>query len=62
MTELDKAKFILKYLSQSEIKLNGAKEAYSFTQSYTWLIELAKEMEQKEQNGRNNGRQSRKSS
>lgn len=49
MTDSAKAKLILKILSTQEIKLQGAREAFAFTEAYQWLIKLAKEME-KEQN------------
>ncbi len=45
MTDSEKAKFLLKLLSTQKLKFNGAREAFSFTQSYSWLIELTKEME-----------------
>lgn len=48
MSDLEKAKFLLKILSTQKLEFNGAKEAFSFTQSYTWLIELAKELQEKE--------------
>lgn len=47
MSDLEKAKFLLYLLSQQELKLKGSKEAFSFVESYKWLLELAKKMEGK---------------
>ena len=46
MKDSEKAKFILKLLSGQKLEFNGAKEAFSFTQSYQWLLDLAKKMEE----------------
>jgi hypothetical protein len=51
MNDIEKAKFILYLLSKQELKLNGSKEAFSFVESYKWLLELAKLMDQKAKNG-----------
>lgn len=51
MSDLEKAKTLLAILSTQEVKLKGAREAFSFTQSYTWLLELTKKMEQEQKNG-----------
>lgn len=50
MSDLEKAKFILAYLNKNKLELNGAREAFSFTQSYTWLLELAKKLEEENAN------------
>lgn len=49
MSDVEKARFILNLLAKQELKLEGAREAFSFTQAYTWLVQLAKEMEQEKQ-------------
>lgn len=53
MSDVEKAKFLLKLLSAQKLTLEGAREAFSFTQSYTWLLELAKKLEQDKQNVNN---------
>lgn len=50
MSDLEKAKLLLRILSSQKIELNGAREAFLFTESYQWLIDLAKKLE-KEANG-----------
>lgn len=52
MSDLEKAKLILKLLSTKQFKMN-AREAFSFTESYTWLLELAKKLETEESNNAN---------
>lgn len=51
MNDIEKAKFLLYILSQQELKLKGSKEAFSFVESYKWLLEVSKAMEQKVKNG-----------
>jgi len=49
MSDLEKAKYILKMLSTTKYEMD-AREAFSFTESYTWLLNLAKKMEEKANN------------
>ena len=51
MSDIEKAKFLLYVLSQQDLKLKGTKEAFSFCESYKWLLELSKAMQKKAQNG-----------
>lgn len=63
MTELDKAKVILKVLSTTKLEFNGAREAFVFTEAYQWLLNAAKELEEtskKAKNVNNKRRQTRK--
>lgn len=46
MNDVAKVKLLLKILSTQKVELNGAREAFAFTESYQWLLKLAKEMEQ----------------
>lgn len=48
MSDLEKARFILNLLARQELKLGGAREAFSFTQAYTWLVELSKQLEKEQ--------------
>ena len=48
MKDLAKIKLLLKILSTQKIELQGAREAFAFTQAYQWLHELAKEIEKKD--------------
>ena len=50
MSDAEKARFILNLLAKQELKFQGAREAFSFTQAYTWLVELSKKLEQDKQN------------
>lgn len=45
MSDKQKALFILNLLAKQELRLGGASEAFKFTQSYNWLVELAKELD-----------------
>lgn len=48
MSELEKAKLLLLKLSTCKLELEGAKEAFKFTQAYQWLYDKAKELEETE--------------
>lgn len=48
MDDKAKVKLLLKILSTQKLELQGAKEAFAFTQAYQWLLDLAKEMENEE--------------
>lgn len=48
MDDKAKVKLLLKILSTQKVKLNGAREAFAFTEAYQWLLNLAKEMEKNE--------------
>jgi hypothetical protein len=48
MSDAEKARFILNLLASQELKLQGAREAFSFTECYRWLVELSKKIEQGE--------------
>ena len=45
MEDKAKVKLLLKILSTQKVELNGAREAFAFTEAYQWLLDLAKEME-----------------
>lgn len=51
MTNAEKVRFILNLLATQELKLSGAREAFAFTQAYSYLVELSKKLEQEKQNG-----------
>lgn len=53
MSDREKALFILNLLAKQELKLEGAREAFSFTQAYSWLVGLAKELEKKDKKNAN---------
>lgn len=55
MSDLEKAKIILRILNTQKLEFKGAREAFSFTESYTWLIELAKKIEKQEMEKDKNG-------
>ena len=44
MNELEKGEYLLKILSTIKIEVEGAKGAFDFTQSYTWLHKLVNDM------------------
>ena len=50
MTDSQKAKFILNVLAKMKLEFDGAKEAFCFTDSYKWLVELSKELDKKDKN------------
>lgn len=50
MTDKEKLTFILNLLAKLKIELNGAKEAFSFTEAYCYLIKLQKELDDKNAN------------
>lgn len=52
MSDIEKAKFLLYVLSQQDLKLKGSKEAFSFCESYKWLLDLSKAMETKNKSGK----------
>lgn len=50
MTDKEKATFILNLLAKQELKLQGAREAFSFIEAYKWLLQLQKEMDKDDAN------------
>lgn len=48
MSDLEKVKTLLALLSTTELRFKGAREAFLFTVSYQWLLELAKTMEKEQ--------------
>lgn len=46
MTDVDKAKFLLKLLSDQKVTLNGAKEVFQYSLAYQWLLNYVKVAEQ----------------
>ena len=47
MSDLERAKYLLKLLSKHKFEMD-AREAFSFTESYQWLLNLAKKLEEKD--------------
>lgn len=50
MSDQEKATFLANLLAKQEIKLDGAREAFRFTQAYNWLLEQAKQNTSKDEN------------
>jgi len=53
MKDSEKAKQILLILNSTELKFKNAREVFSFTKSYEWLLELAKKIEAEENKNAN---------
>lgn len=48
MSDLEKARFILNLLAKQKLEFEGAREAFSFTEAYKWLLTIAKKLENPE--------------
>lgn len=48
MTDLAKARYILEMLSKNKYEMEGVEDAFRLTQSYSWLFQLVKKLEEAE--------------